>query len=419
MLRLPNYSSVAQNSYGILFHVGVRRVTAALLAASTAVLGVAVAHAAPPTDAVARAGKFLVDRQGADGGWADAPVEQVAEGATGLVSASITDAPLTKALNFIAAKGPADANRAPETSRVILAVVAAGKNPRDFGKVDYVGRLRTYYNPNTGSYDPATDANSLSILALVAAKDPVPQRAITSLQGRQCNDGGFPRAACLFGSDVTSSSFVLEAFVAAGVGSSDPVYAKARSYLVSAQNKDGGFGPGVGQPTAALPTGAALAAIAALAEDPTASPWRLSPTADPISALLALQDASGGFRPDAATAAPDAITTARALLGLSGHALPLRPATAVASTTTTAPGAVPSTVTTQATRRTAVPGRRTTRTSAPIAGSTSSTNPDVKLAAPAGRDSVGGRSLLGLLPFVATLFGAGAVGLVLRRRART
>src|SRR5262245_19360332 len=103
---------------------------------ATAVLGVAVAQAAPPTDSVASAGKYLVERQAADGGWSSAPVEQVAEGVVALVTASVSEAPLTKALNYVAAHGPADANRPAQTARVFLAIVAAGKNPRDFGKVD-------------------------------------------------------------------------------------------------------------------------------------------------------------------------------------------------------------------------------------------------------------------------------------------
>src|SRR5205085_2102713 len=135
-----------------------------------------------------------------------------------------------------------DASRAPSTARVILAVVAAGREPRDFGKVDYVGRLRTYYNPSTGSYDQTTDGNSLAILALIASKDPLPDKAVTSLEGLQCDDGGFARSNCLLGSDVASTALALNALVRAGVGESDPSYARARSFLLTAQNPAGGYG---------------------------------------------------------------------------------------------------------------------------------------------------------------------------------
>jgi hypothetical protein len=348
-----------------------------------------------------------------------APAEQVAEGIVGLVSASITDAPLTKALNYVASHGPADANRASETARVILGVVAANRNPRDFGKVDYVGRLRTYYNPNNGNYDPSTDSNSLSILALVAAKEPVPEHAVAALRDRACSDGGFPKGTCLFGSDVTSTSLVLQALVAAGVGPSDPSYAKARSYLVAAQNAQGGFGPSTGQATESLPTAAAVAAIIAMGED--AAAWRKSPTADPVAALLTLQDASGGFRAAAATAAPDELTTARVLPGLAGRPLPVRPAAATPATTTTVAGGPPSTTATTKppASGTSAPGVGAARTVLPAATSTTTNDSTVSLAAPTSGGDNGQRSLLRLLPFVATLFGAGTVGLALRRRART
>jgi hypothetical protein len=160
----------------------------------------------------------------------------VADGVVALVSAEVASGPLNKAVDYVATHGPAEADRAMEVSRVILAAVAAGKNPRDFGRVDYVGRLKGYYNPNNGYYDTTTDPNSLAILAAVAAAEPLPEKAVTSLQGRQCPDGGFPRATCVFGSDVAVSALVLNALAAAGVGSTDPVYATGRAFLAAAEN---------------------------------------------------------------------------------------------------------------------------------------------------------------------------------------
>jgi hypothetical protein len=404
--------------------VGTRRAGAALLAALAAVFGVAIARAAPPNEAVAKAGKYLVARQTADGAWMSpsAPADQVADGVVGLVSAAVTDAPLTKALKYVADHGPTDANRASATARVVLAAVAGGRNPRDFGTVDYVGRLRTYYNPTTGNYDPATDANALAILGLIAATERVPEQAVTSLQARQCDNGGFARNTCLLGSDTATTALALDALIAIGVGADDPAQARARSYLLSVQNADGGFGTAAGQPTAALPTGFVLGAIAAMAEDPHAAPWRKSATADPIAALVALQDPSGGVRPDGAATSPDDMTTARVLPGLAGRAFPVRPSTAETqpSATTAPAGAAPGASTSVPPSATTVAQRGQPRPTPTVATPPASAKaPEVGLAAPAGRaGNGGGRSLVGLAPFIVTLFGAGAVGLVLRRRAR-
>jgi hypothetical protein len=386
----------------------------------TVLLGVTVARAAPSDDPPGRAAAYLVQRQSADGSWGTAPnVADVADAAVGLVSGGVTETALTKALTYLADHGPAEANRATMTARVLLAAVAGGRDPRNFGKVDYVGRLRTYYNPSTGAYGDGTDANSYSILALVAANDPVPDKALTSLEGRQCSDGGFPRATCIFGSDVASTALAVTALVAGRVGASDPVREKAGAYLRGAQNKDGGFGPGAGQPTAAQPTGAVLSALVAMQQNPGAAPWKKA-DGDPLTALVALQDGSGGLRPNATTAAPDDMVTATALPGLAGLALPVRPASATPVPTTVGATSVPAPAT-ATTRQPAVSTTlgRTTRTSAPIVETPSETpNTEVRLAAPARGSGSSGRSFLRLLPFLATLFGAGSLGVFLRRRAR-
>lgn len=405
--------------------MGVRRAAAALVAVFVLFLGVTVARAATPSDAAVNAGRYLVSRQAADGSWANAThAENVADGVVGLVAAGVAGEPLTKALNFVAGHGPADANRASATARVILAIVAAGKNPRDFGKVDYVGRLRTYFNPNNGAYDSSTDPNSLAILALAGAKDAVPERAVTSLQGRQCGDGGFPRSSCIFGSDVESTALAMDAMVTVGVGSSDPVYDTARTYLLNGQNADGGYGQNVGGVTAAQPTSAVLSALVALGEDVSVAPWHKPGHPTSTAALVALQDAStGGLRPDTNTAVADEVTTFRALPGLAGRALPVRPESAVPATTTStvATGGGPAATTTSAPRAATATTTRRSALTAPTIPATPATAADNQVGLATRRDggNANGRSLVGLAPFVVTLFGAGTVGLVLRRRART
>lgn len=416
------------NSANRIWHpgaVGVRR-AAALLTAAFIVLGAAGgARAVAPREAIERAGKFLVERQGADGGWGSTPSsDEVADAVVGLVSARVAAAPIDKALDFIAERGPAEANRPSMVSRIVLGIVAAGKNPRDFGRVDYIGRLRTYYNPSTGAFDANTDPNSLAILAYVAGAEPLPERAVTSLQNRQCSDGGFPRTTCVLGSDVGSTALALNALIAAKVGSSDPAYAAAREFLLGAGNREGGYGNAKGGATAAEPTSRVLSVIAAMGEDPAAAPWHRPPNVDPAAALASLQDGSGGFRTDSAATGPDEMTTARALPGFASLALPVRPASLetppTSTPTTVRQAASGATTTTVAPSRTTVarpgPARPAPEVSVPTPDAT---GPGTDLAAPARDDgSGGGRSLMALAPFIATLFGAGAVGIVLRRRAR-
>jgi hypothetical protein len=410
--------------------VGGKRAAAFIAAALFVIEAVGGAQAGPPPDAASRAGKYLVSRQLDDGSWPSSSAQtadMVADYVVALVSAGVTGSPLTKAVAYVAENGPSDANRAPATARVILAAVAAGKDPRDFGNVDYVGRLGGYYNPTTGDYDTTTLGDALAILALSAAGAKVPDHAIGALQNRKCDDGGFSRTNCLFGTTIDASALVLSSLVAARVGSSDPVVADARAYIAYRQNADGGFGATGGAGTAAGPTGMAIAALGALGEKLDQPPWQKSPTANPWTALTALQDQSGGMKTDASASAPDDDATADALPGLADYALPIRPDSkhltpepkneepvAPGETTTS----VAPTETTSAPRGRARSSERTTTTAAVGAVPEDGGKKEVGLAAPARTDN-GGRSLAGLLPFIATLFGAGAVGIVLRRRART
>ena len=405
--------------------MGARRAAAGLAAAFFVSGWVTAARAAAPSEAVQKAGKYLVDHQTDAGAWGTTPaIGDVADGVVALVSAEVASGPIAKAVDYVATHGAAEADRTMEVARVILAAIAADKNPRNFGRVDYVGRLKGYYNPNNGNYDTTTDPNSLAILAVVAANEPLPEKAVTGLQARACPDGGFPRATCVLGTDVAVTALALNAMAAAGVGPSDPVYAAARSFLAGAANSEGGFGTAKGGATEALATSRVLNALKAIGDDPDAAPWRKSPTADPRTALAALQDGSGGFKADRATAAPDDLTTARVLPAFAGFALPVRPAskettpTLTPTTVSPAGGGAVTTTSRPATRPTVAPRRDDEQPG--VSTPTPAADPQVGLASPANRrDTDNGRSLLAVLPFVATLFGAGAVGVVLRRRART
>ncbi len=221
-----------------------------------------------------------------------------------------------------------------------------------------------------------------------------------------------------------STALALNALTVAGVGSSDPVHAKARTYLQTVQNQDGGFGFAARQQNAALPTAAAIAVIIALGEDPSEAPWQKAVGANPVTALVALQDVSGGLRADASQPAAEELTTARALPGLAGRSLPVRPEPPAPPTEPTTPpqgGAPTSTVSTRppSPPTSRAGGRTEPAVSTTAPSPTAPSGSPIELAAPGrGDDDGGGRSLVGLLPFVATLFGAGSVGLVLRRRAR-
>jgi hypothetical protein len=117
-------------------------------------------------------------------------------------------------------------------AKVVLAVVAAGGDPRRFGPQNLVHLIRTSARPN-GRFGTATVFDqALGVLALVAARAPIPSGSTQWLIDGECPDGGWAfdapydgandDAHCVsdpstdfFSSDSNTTSYVVQALVAA------------------------------------------------------------------------------------------------------------------------------------------------------------------------------------------------------------
>jgi hypothetical protein len=81
-----------------------------------------------------------------------------------------------------------------EKAEVVIALVAAGRDPSDFGGRDYVDELQDAMDVNGRYGDLAqsrTYDQALTLLALEAAGSPAPVIAFNWLQNAQCGDGGW------------------------------------------------------------------------------------------------------------------------------------------------------------------------------------------------------------------------------------
>jgi hypothetical protein len=277
-------------------------------------------------DSARRGADYLVAHEGADGTFFGDPApHHVAETLVALVAGGVSGDPVARALAAIAAAGPAAASRAGEAGLLVMGIVAAGENPRDFHGGDYVARLQSFYNPLLGEYDTQMFQNALAMLGALAAGETLPREAITFLRVIQCVDGGFPvQIPCgAAGGHVDVTAMTIDALVRAGIPASDPLRANARTFLIGAQNAEGAFGDGAGKSTNANSTGLALTAIAALGESATAPPWRQPDGDDPVARLGALQQQDGSFRQSAAFAGALDLATRQAVPGMAARALPL------------------------------------------------------------------------------------------------
>lgn len=280
---------------------------------------------AESTDPADGAARWLAGRQRATGDLPTYTGSGVGEIIVALLSGGVTGEPVDKAVAYIARNGEEAARSPAHAGRIVMGLVAAGEDPRSFGR-DYVAAIERGYSEATGSYEENVYANALAALGWIAAGDNLPGRAVTYIRAQQCATGGFAwRAGCAGLPDVDTTAATLSALLASGLPASDTTISRARSFLLDVQNDDGGFGLEEGDPTNANSTGLALSAVAGLDEDPERAPWLRSGGGDPVSALLALQHPGGGFRHLATSAEPGDYATVQALPGLAGVASPMPP----------------------------------------------------------------------------------------------
>jgi len=234
-------------------------------------LGLAAAAAGPATstDPTLVAAGFLERELVADGhhlknsGYPDYGLTLDAILALDAAGAGQTEA--TAALTYVAnhigeylgfAWGPNELY-AGSTAKTLLAAVAQGADPRAVGGVDLIASLESREQANgrfTDRTDFGTDysnmiGQSLAVLALDRAGEPVSAAASQFIRTWQCDDGGFAlsfTAPC--SSDPDATAYAVQALIAIG-GTSESAAQEGLDYLAGRQQADGGIG-GAG-PTAA------------------------------------------------------------------------------------------------------------------------------------------------------------------------
>jgi LPXTG-motif cell wall-anchored protein len=226
-------------------------------------------------------------------------------------------------VSYLGTQAPSYATKsAAAAGKLALAVVAAGKNPLDFGGQNLIALIVQGYDARTGRYGAQTTDNLYALLALAAAGQPIPPQAIAALNNAQLADGGWSfDGKAETGSDTNTTALAIQALAAANARADST--ARALAYLKSQQNADGGFPYAktsqFGADTDANSTATVLQALAAAGEDPRA--WRQG--GDPIDALLALQNPNGAFRYQAAQPDDNDLATAQAIPALLLRAFPL------------------------------------------------------------------------------------------------
>jgi subtilase family serine protease len=199
-------------------------------------------------------------------------------------------------------------------SQMILVTSAIGENPMDFGGVNYLGMLKSFFDGvQFGDPDNIED-DALAVLALVSCGEKdcdMVQSAVSHIKAAQNQDGGW--VAYGQDSDAKITSLVIQALIAAGEEQGSPVILDALGYLRNIQQEDGGF-------LDAVTTSYAIGAMIAAGDNPLTY---INNGRSPVDYLMALQQDDGSFNYTADVSLFPSRTTIFPILALRGVPLPV------------------------------------------------------------------------------------------------
>lgn len=241
----------------------------------------------------------------------------------------------TPSANYINTNPAAGSTQVLEVEKDILAIVAAGGNPRThITGTDLVAELKSFYSGGQIGSVASLNDDIFGILALGAVGEEnstEAQGAKTFILSHQLSDGGWGWAVAATSSDSNDTAMAVSALLEAGLPKTDGAVVNAVNYLKSAQNTDGGF---TYDPNSSFGTGSdansdawVISAIYKLGENPADAAWTKSGHTA-VGHLNSLQNAAGYFGYQLSSEEENgfsAQTTAQAVIALSGKSYPVTP----------------------------------------------------------------------------------------------
>lgn len=300
---------------------------AALAPIALAVVLASGAIAAPGARATSPQSAYLVGAQNSDGGLGPAPGQASQTlysgwAALGLASAGVNPRSVAKGghslTDYIIATAGSGSDPG-SVERTILALSAAGLDPRTAGGRDLVGQLQGQIRGD-GSVSDQVNLTAFAILALRGAGTGPSSDTLAWLERQQDSDGGFNYATAGGASDVDDTGAALEAL--AGSGDAGAV-GRAVAFLRAHQNRDGGFPSSPGQESNAQSTAWAVQGLLAVGVDPGSLHSGSGST--PVQYLQSLIAPDGHLAYDRSGDQTPVWVTAQAMMALEGKALPISP----------------------------------------------------------------------------------------------
>jgi hypothetical protein len=223
---------------------------AAWLVAFSAVLGGAggtFAQARSFPDAAATALAWVETQQQPDGSFAGFGAGSTVDVLLALLASGADPDAYSKGGNtpvaFLESKAGELAKTPGGAGKLLIAVATLGRGSLTFGGVDLVAAFNSTYDAATGQYGKDAIGHAFAMLGLKVANQPVPPAAVARLKALQGPEGGwaFTGETTPGAADTNTTAVAVQALVAAGEEQSSAVLQKARAYLLTQQNTDGGF----------------------------------------------------------------------------------------------------------------------------------------------------------------------------------
>jgi hypothetical protein len=183
-------------------------------------LFVALAPVAAQTQtdgAVDQAVEYIRAQQQADGSFAGLGAGSTADAVYALVAAGedpTTEKDGNSAVSFIKAQTD-EAQKPGSAAKFALALLAAGEQPTLDNGTILLDVIDGSYNEDTGRYGEDVTTHAYAVLALLAAENNVPDKAVEALRSLQRPDGGWSFDGT-GDSDTNTTSLAVQALAAAG-----------------------------------------------------------------------------------------------------------------------------------------------------------------------------------------------------------
>lgn len=273
---------------------------ATAIAAAEATAPVASTQSGPlptcfPQDAIDRMIAYIRTQQQPDGSFPSIGQSSTADAVYALVASGVDPSRVknngNSGIDFIYSQ-TSNLQSTGVAAKFLLALVLARRSPVAPNGFDYVARVRNAFDPATGLFDPNPTGNFYALIALKAAGQRLPDRALRAAAAQQEPDGGFSGEPGSGISDTNTTAVAMVAFIVNGRPAPIPA---ALEYLRTQLAPEGGFTFTTVFGTESDANSTGLVTVALLAARQDLRNWE-SGGVDPVERLLQLQNPSGAFR---------------------------------------------------------------------------------------------------------------------------